>query len=304
MSTLAAGRFDGRGVVELGGAATRRELALLGIGPDSIAAQVAARRWQVCGAAVLLHNGEPTREQRWLVARANCGPRAVLTSFTAAEDWGLRGWEREEVHVLAPAGTARPDVRGVVLHRTGRWSAARVVPARGLHALEPALVVAAGSFRTPRPACGLLAAAVQQRLTRAEDLAAAVTAAPRARHRAALHAALADIAQGADALSEIDFGRLCRRYGLPRPTRQAVRVEPNGRRRYLDVEWRLPDGRVVAAEIDGALHLCVRRWVDDQLRQNEVVIGGTLVLRFPSIVVRTEPERVADQLRRALCPRS
>jgi hypothetical protein len=52
--------------------------------------------------------------------------------------------------------------------------------------------------------------------------------------------------------------------------------------------------------VDGALHLAVTRWWDDQLRQNEFVIADRVVLRFPSVVVRTEASIVADQLRRAL----
>lgn len=109
---------------------------------------------------------------------------------------------------------------------------------------------------------------------------------------------------GAQALSEIDFVRLCRRNGLPPPRQQAVRVERNGRRRYLDAEWLRFDGRRLVCEIDGALHLTPRRWFDDQLRQNEIVLSGSLVLRYPSVVVRTEEKLVADQLRRALFARS
>jgi hypothetical protein len=109
-----------------------------------------------------------------------------------------------------------------------------------------------------------------------------------------------DIAQGAEALSEIDFSRLCVRFGLPRPVHQAIRVEPGGRRRYLDAQWTRADGKRVAAEVDGALHLTPRRWWDDQFRQNELTIGGTSVLRFPSVVLRTEPALVADQLRRVI----
>jgi len=115
--------------------------------------------------------------------------------------------------------------------------------------------------------------------------------------------ALDDIAQGAQALSDTDFVRLCRRFGLPEPTRQAVRVEPSERRRYLDAEWKLSGRRRVAAEVDGALHLTPERWYDDQLRQNEVVLGGTIVLRYPSVVVRDSPALVAAQLRRVLTPR-
>jgi very-short-patch-repair endonuclease len=109
-----------------------------------------------------------------------------------------------------------------------------------------------------------------------------------------------DISQGADALSEIDFARLCRRHGLPAPQRQAVRRERSGRRRYLDASWRRRDGRLVVAEVDGALHLDQRRWWDDQARQNELVLADAVVLRFPSVVVRTDEHYVAGQLRRAL----
>jgi hypothetical protein len=169
-----------------------------------------------------------------------------------------------------------------------------------VHLLPSALVVAAGTFESARPACGILAAAVQQRLSTAAALARALLAAPRVRHRAALIGAVGDIEQGSQALSEIDFYALCRRYRLPLPDRQTVRRERSGRRRYLDATWRRPDGRLVVAEVDGALHLAVRRWWDDQLRQNELSLADALILRFPSVIVRTEPDRVAGQLRRAL----
>ena len=197
---------------------TRRELARLGIGAHGIRAQVAAGRWQVWGKAVVLHNTAPTVEQRRHAALINCGPRAVLTSFTAAEAWGLKGWARDEVHVLAPAGTRRPHFPGLVLHRTGRWDPADLVPVGRRHRLAAALIVAASDFDSPRPGCGLLAASVQQRLARPDELRRALMAAPRARHRNALLTAVADISQGAEALSEIDFGRLCPRItGYPTP---------------------------------------------------------------------------------------
>lgn len=134
----------------------------------------------------------------------------------------------------------------------------------------------------------------------AASLRDAIEFAPRIRHRHLLSAAVDDIEQGAHALSEIDMAQLCRRHGLPEPRRQAVRVEPFGWRRYLDVEWETPDGRSVVAEIDGALHLVPTRWWDDSLRQNELVIAGSSVLRFPTVIIRTEEALVVDQVRRAL----
>jgi hypothetical protein len=224
-----------------------------------------------------------------------------LTSFTAAEEWGLQRWERREIHVLAPSGTHRPNIDGLVLHRVGDWRRVTSLGHRRLHELAPSLVVAASSFKNVRSACGILAAAVQQRLVRADDLRSAVLAAPRTRHRRSLLLAVTDLAQGADALSEVDLGRLCRRYRLPAPTRQAVRVEPDGTCRYLDAEWVTPDGRTLGLEVDGAHHMEATQWQADPLRQNLIVLGGTMVLRFPS-VVRDQPELVAAQLRQALFP--
>jgi hypothetical protein len=277
---------------------TRGELIAAGVSRDRIRAHCAARRWQVCGRTIVLHNGALTRRQRWRVAQLNCGAHALLTAFTAAEAHGLRGWERETVHLLVPKSVVAPRLTGIEirLHRRRHWLD---LPG-ALHPLPTALLLAAGTFSSARPACGLLAAGVQQRLITAQALSAALEQAPKLRHRRALVAAVADIGQGAQALSEIDFHPLCRRHRLPAPDRQTIRREPSGRRRYLDATWRRSDGRLVVAEVDGALHLAVRRWWDDQLRQNELSLADALVLRFPSVLVRTEPTKVADQLRRAL----
>ncbi len=280
---------------------TAHALLSSGVSRTQVAAELTAGRWQRAGLAVVTHNGPLSARQRWAVARIHAGPQALFTAFTAAEAHGLRGWERDTVHLLAPAGTR---LRGrcpvpVRLHLHG----ARPIienPAGGLHFLPDALLVAAATFDTARPACGLLAAGVQQRLVGVGALRAATDRAPRMRHRAAVRAAIEDIGLGAQALSEIDFARLCRRAGLPEPRRQSVRLEPSGRRRYLDAEWRRADGRTVVAEVDGALHLVASTWWADQLRQNEIVLSDTIVLRFPSIVVRTEPGVVIGQLRRAL----
>lgn len=280
---------------------TSSQLRRRGYSPDRIRAQVDAGRWRRWGYAIVMHNGPLTDSQRYEVARVHGGPRALFTAFTALHDVGLRGWEREPVDVLVPVG-ARRNQRCPVplrLHRRRDWDGVRRSTATAHHRAD-AVLVAAGTFDSPRPACGLAAAVVQQRLLRPTDLREALDRAPRQLHRRALLAAVSDIAQGAEALSEIDFTRLCRRAGLPEPVHQQVRVEPGGRRRYLDATWRRRDGRLVVAEIDGALHLDQRRWWDDQLRQNEISLGDALVLRFPSAVVRLQPEVVITQLRRAL----
>ena len=269
---------------------------------SQVRATLDARRWQRFGNVIVLHNAALTQHDRHAVALLNCGPGALLTSFTAAEVHGLTGWSRGVTHVLVPGGRHVVHVPAAParLHFVADWSTVRRSPGRRLHQAAPALTLAAASLRRPRSACGLLAAGVQQRLVTSTELPDEVATRSRLRHRAVLLGAVGDIAQGAQALSEIDFARLCRRAGLPEPARQAVRVEPSGRRRYLDVEWTLAGGRRVVAEIDGALHLAAQRWWSDQLRQNELVIAGDAVLRFPSVVVRCEDTIVMDQLRRML----
>lgn len=265
-------------------------------------AQLRARRWRRIGRAIALHNGVLSPAERRRAALLNCGSPAALTAFTAAEEFGLRSWERPTVHVLVPGGThvTRPAEIPMRVHYVGEWNDTDVLAIRDLHRAAPALVLAASTFARPRPACGLLAAGVQQKLVTAGQLRAALLANSRMRHRHAMWLAVEDIAQGAQALSEIDLGRLCRRHGLPPPMRQAVRADRFGRRRYVDAEWTSRSGKRVVAEVDGALHLAPRRWWDDQLRQNEFVISGDLVLRFPTVVLRYDELVVADQLRRIL----
>src|SRR5437763_10780057 len=80
---------------------------------SAVRAQLRARRWQRVGRAVLLHNGLPATAELRRATLINCGPRAALTAFTAAEEYGLRSWERAEVHVLVPGGAHVVRVPGV-----------------------------------------------------------------------------------------------------------------------------------------------------------------------------------------------
>jgi hypothetical protein len=302
MITNAAHRSRPADLEHMIGIASRADLSYLGITDKHVAAQLKALRWRILGRAIVLHNGPLTRQQTWEVARLNCGPRAVLAAFTAAEALGLKGWTRDAVHILAPGGTRRPRLPDIEvrLHLVGTWPDEQILAGRPIQRLAPALIWAASTFAKPRPACGLLAAGVQQRLVRPGDLRDALNSAIRTRHRALLLHAAKDIEQGAHALGEIDFARLCRRYQLPTPEQQTIRRDRSGRRRYLDASWRRGDGRLVAVEVDGAIHLAPTQWWDDQLRQNGLALAGALVLRYPSVVVRTEPELIARQLAAAL----
>jgi hypothetical protein len=98
--------------------------------------------------------------------------------------------------------------------------------------------------------------------------------------------------------AELDFTRLViRPYRLPEPDRQSRRKDPDGTWRYLDAVWE--DARLVV-EIDGRQHMDTQQYWDDMNRDNDLQIGGYLVLRFPSWLVRHHPESVADRISKAL----
>lgn len=286
------------------GVLSRSQLRAIGVDADRVAAQELAGRWSARGPnAVLLHNSPPTVAQaRWL-AVVNAGPHACLCAFTALAVDGLTGWERDAIEVLVPRGTTVPYAAGVRIHESRRYVPLDDVhPARRPPRTRPArsAVDAASWSRSPRTAVGVLAAVVQQRLARPEEMLEVLDGAGRIRHRQLMAAALADISGGAQALSEIDFGRLCHRFGLPQPIRQEVRLDSDGRRRYLDASWRRADGRLVVAEVDGALHLLPAQYWDDMARDNDLTLDGDLLLRFPVFALHVHPERVAAQVSRAL----
>ena len=113
---------------------------------------------------------------------------------------------------------------------------------------------------------------------------------------------LADIAGGAQSFAEINIAKLCMDAGLMPPTRQVVRVDKHGRRRYLDCVWELPDGRVIVLEIDGSFHADVTNWWKDMKRERAVVLRGDTVLRCSTVELRLEAADIVDDLRRVGVP--
>ncbi|MEU6075858.1 DUF559 domain-containing protein [Micromonospora sp. NPDC047074] len=263
--------------------------------------RVATQRWrQVHRAVFVAHNGPVGPAQhRWIAVLA-AGPAAVLGGLTAAQAWGLRGYDSRIVHVLLPAvHQTRTLPPGVRLHRTTLLG-----PEDVLHVGQPprtmparSLVDAAQWAVTDEQARAVIAADFQQRLVAGDDLHRILDGMPRARRRSLIRQTAADAAGGAHSLAELDFLGLVRRAGLPDPSRQVVRHDSAGRRRYLDAwfgQWR------VHVEIDGGQHLDPGTAWADMRRQNDLWIDGDRVLRFPAWAVRNDSRTVLAQLRAAL----
>jgi very-short-patch-repair endonuclease len=108
---------------------------------------------------------------------------------------------------------------------------------------------------------------------------------------------LEGVAEGVHSLAELAVGRMCLNEGLPMPDRQVRRRDALGRLRFTDAQWRLPDGRSVVLEVDGAFHMEVSHWEADIARERDLVTTGVVVLRCTDREVNEEPGRIAASLR-------
>jgi hypothetical protein len=269
--------------------------------------EIKYRRWHTpAWGVVALQNAPLTYDQRLWLGVLHAGDDAVLTHLTACRRAGLE-WkgDDETIHILTRKGDLVDPIPGFFFHQTRRpFQRWRRPTASGppLLPIEHAALLTAERDRSVRRGIGLLAACVQQRLTTADRLVATKPQISKLRNGAVFMLALGDIAGGAQSFAEIDVGDLCGRAGLAQPTRQAVRTDTDGRRRYLDCEWVLPDGRVVVLEVDGSFHLKVGSWWRDMKRERAVVLSRSTVLRCASIELRLEPWEVMADLRQAGVP--
>ena len=137
---------------------------------------------------------------------------------------------------------------------------------------------------------------IQQRLTRAQDVGEVLDRVKRHRYRSCLRHALADIADGAHSMNELDFACLCRDYGLPEPSRQVVRHGPSGRI-YLDVAW---EAYRVCLEINGAGHARAEQLLKDNFRTIDLQLQGETAIELSVITLRAAPDEVMSRVSAAL----
>jgi very-short-patch-repair endonuclease len=221
-----------------------------------------------------------------------------LAGLTALVAWGLRTIEMRCIDVLTTTGQHPTPPRGVRLHRT---SAMPHVHRRAMDApltlAGRALVDAVQWAASDRQALLLVAASFQQRLVSLADVESTLAQLPRAKRRNLLRATARDAAGGSESLAELDLLALCRRAGIPEPSRQVKRRDTQGRLRFIDAlfeEWK------VAVEVDGAHHLLVAQMWDDAEKANSLELAGYVVLRYPAFALRQRGPHIAAEIRQAL----
>ena len=144
-----------------------------------------------------------------------------------------------------------------------------------------------------RVASGVFIAAFQQGLVTADAVSDQLRLVGRHSRVSLMGRLLVEVTDGAESLAGVEFMRLAERAGLPKPLRQSVRLDADGKRRYLDVDF----GRF-SVEVDGPLHWG-RDVQADLSRQNALVRTGQRILRFSAETIRTDPDRVVRELRGA-----
>lgn len=283
------------------GLLTRAQLAAVGVDRWAIAHRVRTGRWlRLTPTVIGTTTGELSRAQLKWLGVLHAGSESLIGDLTAAEHLGLRNWSREEITVLitkdATPGEGYPGIRFVATrHRLALLRQSRSeLPCA---ALAPAVLMFAGRQRSHRTAEGVLAAAVQQRLTDPAELLHWTDRLRPLRGAPRLRQALNEIAGGAQSVAELDVRRMCREFRIARPSRQTKRRDSSGRVRFTDCEWVLAGGGVLVLEVDGGFHMEVEHWEDDLARQRRLSGSGRLIVRCTARELRDEPESVARDLK-------
>lgn len=284
-----------------GGLITRAQLQDAGVDRWAIRHRIESERWVERSPTVIgTTTGILVREQLMWLGVLHAGGDAQVGDLTAAELAGLQNWHRDDVTVLVPKGTNLGEpLDGITFVQTRRPLRMFRTIRSGLPVcrVEPALLHWAAYQRSSRTADGVLAAAVQQRLTSPEQLVRWVELMRPLRWAKRFRTTLGEIAGGAQSVAEIDVRRMCRSCGLAPPRRQVRRRDADGRTRFTDCEWELPDGRTVVLEVDGGFHMSVEGWEEDLARQRALSGPLRTVVRCTSRELRDEPERVGRDLR-------
>ena len=278
-----------------------RNQARMHLSSKTIEHRLNSGRWRRVHRSVYVTNaGRLTRDQRLWAAILCVGPGAVLGGLTAAERCGLSGFSNNSIHVVIPANRRDDNPPpGVVVHRSSLLDHCDVnrLGAPPHTTAARSVVDAASWASTDATSYTLIAAAFQQRLVIADDIAGILHRMPRLRKRALIRQAADDAGGGIHSLPEGLLVRGLQADRLPLPRLQVLRRDGAGRKYYLDgyyEEWRLH------LEVDGSQHTDTRSYWKDMQRQNALWIAGDRVLRFPSFAIRNELPAVLTEIRRAL----
>lgn len=224
-----------------------------GLSAKTIRHQLRSGKWRYVRRGVYAtFTGELPREARLWAAIQRAGPGAMLSHETAAEIHGLIDKPSAKISITVPwrrRPAQKKPVQGVVIHRSDQSRPQHLPPWELPRTrIEDTVLDLIATARSFDEAYSWVSRATYRQLTTAAALRAALAARSRARWRAWLTDALADVAVGVQSPLELRYTRdVERAHGLPRAQHQARR-EIAGKVHYKD-NWYPQFG--ICIEIDG-----------------------------------------------------
>lgn len=253
---------------------------------------------QLLPGVYLTVTGTPTRQQLEIAALRYAGPGSAITGLAALRRHGVRVPDHSVITVLVRRGRRRVDQPFVAVSPTTRMpERVCVTGAVEFTMVARAVADAARELRTLRDFRALVADCVQRRFCSVDVLARELAGTPR-KQSGWLRQALAEVADGVRSVAEADLRGLIIRAGLPRPMFNARLFAGERFLGTVDAWW--PDAGV-AAEVDSRQwHLSPEDWERTLARHTRMGKYGIVVQHFTPGQVRTEPGRVAADIREAL----
>jgi len=287
------------------GVVAHRQLRALGLTKQQARTRVENGRWQALGRGVYLTHSGPVPEMARVWAAVLYGGSGALAGGRTAL-WLARvtpgGRCPEPIEICVPRPRQVSPMPGLSIRRV------RDLRQRGDYVKSPprlrvehAVLDVSDREPTAEAVCDVVLRAVQQRLTTATRIRAALAGRARQRWRALIVEVLAEAEEGVQSPLERRYlDRVERVHRLPRGVRNQPRVEADGRRRYRDIRY--PSWRLVV-EVDGREAHPVSEAFRDLRRDNGVAVEGQAVLRYGWRDVAGRPCAVAGQVSAVLAAR-
>jgi very-short-patch-repair endonuclease len=234
-----------------------------------------------------------TFEQKMAAGRLAVGDDAVASYRGAAALLGMPGVPRW-VEVTVPR-TSRPQVKGIIVHRTRCLPPEDVCEVKGIPATTAGRTIADLATVYPKAKVGRLLdyAQAERLVTRAEMVARAMGR----KHDDVLRRLLDERPTTKRPMgSEFEAGlfRILRDAGLPLPVAQYAVLMPDGT--YVYVDFAYPDLLLILEADSYIWHVSLEAWRRDRERNNELVVMGWSILPITWVQVQWEPAEVARQV--------
>ena len=239
----------------------------------------------------------PQSRQSQIMAVLLHFPQASLTGRAALEMFSFPGQLNERIYFLSETYIRKPPFSYWKPH--GRDYLVPQHHRPGVSPIPVAVVDAMRFARSDKEASFCAIWSLQRQLVQLHELQNELSRTSCINGSNRVSRVLRDLRPGINAISEMEFDQLCRKFGLPSPDRQSRRRDSEGRARYLDALWERPHIKL-AVEIDGLGHLDYQVRADDMFRDNSMALSGIVTMRIPAQELRREPQRWLQQIANAL----